>query len=384
MDFSLTDEQELLRDSLIEWLEVHAPEESIKQWYYEDHGLPDEFVKAWVDDGFGLLGIPEEYGGTPVDITTLCLVAYEFHRHFCCMAPSILGNMLALYDMSHWGCEDKMAMCAKYYQETGRSPFCMALSEPGAGSDNMAMTTTVKEVEPGRYIMNGTKTWISQAETADFILVVAKDEDPNGKECSMWLVDKKKKGVSLAPLTKIGQYLAPFCDAYFDDVELTDDDRVGPRGQGFLLLMKNFEVERVIGTAGGIGMAQGCMDDAAAYTTQRVQFGQPIANFELIQEKLTDDETRLINMRNLMWYCCWLLEKGENVRIEGSLLKRYAANAVTQVCADAVEIFAGLGYTHETRVGRAWIDSMGNHMGMGTLEIMVHIAGRQLAKKYAN
>lgn len=383
MDFSYTDEQELLRESLLEWLSRHVSDEDVKTWYYEDHGVPDEIMKSWMEDGFGMLGIPEEYGGTPVDVTTLALVGYEVTRHFGCMAADFIGNALTMYDMVHWANDDQIKFCMDYYTSTGKVPFALALSEPGAGSDNMSMSTTVKETAPGKYVMNGTKTWLTSGERADFFLVVAKDEDPNGQSCSMWLVDKKKKGVSTAPLTKIGQFLTPFCEGYFDGVELDESDRVGEKGKGFLLLMQNFEIERTLGTAGSIGIAQACMDDAAAYVSQRVQFGRPIANFQLIQEKLTDMETKLINMRNLMNYCCWMIDNGQSVRTESSLLKRYATISATEVCDEAVQIFGGLGYTQETRVGRAWIDSKGNQIGAGTVEIMVHIAGRQIAKAYA-
>lgn len=383
MDFSYSDEQELLRDSLLEWLDRYVSEDDVRKWYYEDHAIPDEVLKAWMTDGFGMLGIPEEHGGTPVDVTTLAMVSYEVNRHFGCMASDFIGNALTMYDMAHWGNAEQIKFCMDFYKQNGKVPFALALSEPSAGSDNMAMTTTVKEVSPGKFVMNGTKTWLTSGERADYFLVVAKDEDPSGQSCSMWLVDKKKKGVSTAPLTKIGQFLAPFCEGYFDDVELDESDRVGEKGKGFLLLMQNFEIERTLGAAGSIGIAQACMDDAAVYSTQREQFGKPIANFQLIQEKLTDMEIKLINMRNFLNYCCWRIDNGQSVRTESALLKRYATMSATEVCEEAVEIFAGLGYTQETRVGRAWIDSKGNQIGAGTVEIMVHIAGRQIAKQYA-
>jgi alkylation response protein AidB-like acyl-CoA dehydrogenase len=379
MDFGFSEETELLIENLTEWLNRNMPESEIRKWYYEDHMIPDAITKDYMDN-FGFIGIPEEYGGTPVDLQTLGLMAECVGRQCGAMVP-FQSSMLVMYDLIHWGNEDQVRKCMEVYKSTGRSPVSLAFSEPEAGSDSMNISTTVKEKD-GKFIMNGAKTWVSFGALAPMMLITAKDEDPTSKSVSMWMIDSNAPGVSTSPIAEIGVNFMPFVDVYLNDVELTEANLVGERGKGFYLLMKNFEMERALGVASGIGMAQGCLDDAGAFVNERITFGKPISSYQLIQEKLCDMETKIINMRNLLYYALWRLEQGLDVRIESSLLKRYAAIETTNVCNDAMQIFGGLGYTLDKRAARCWIDSRGTQFGGGTNEIMVHIAGRQLAKKY--
>ena len=159
--------------------------------------------------------------------------------------------------------------------------------------------------------------------------------------------------------------------------------RIGEPGKGFFNLMKNFETERCLIVAQCIGTAQAAMDDAAAYVTERQAFGHPIADYQLIQLKLTEMETALQNARNMLYKTLWKMDNGQSVRIDSALLKRYAGKACTEVASEAMQIYGGLGYTDETRIGRIWVDLRGMQIAGGTDEIMVYIAGRQLAKKYA-
>jgi len=382
MDFRMTDEQELLLESIREFCSRHIDEQKIQEWY-ANHGMPSDVTKAWIDAGFGFMGIPEEYGGTPTDLVTLGLMIEEVSR---CTGASIpfTSNTLAMFDICEFGNDEQIAMAMDVYKETGQSIFSLAISEPGAGSDNMAMTTTAREID-GKIHLNGTKTWVTNGENLPYVLAVAKDEDPDPKNpnMSMWLFPLDTPGVSTAPLHKIGNQINPFCEMYFDDVILDKSCLVGERGKGFMNLMKNFEMERCVIVAGNLGLAQAAMEDAAAYATQRVAFGQTISRYQLIQEKLTDMEIKLQTTRNFLYKTLWELENGVSVQLNSALLKRYGAHVTTEVCNDAMQIFGGLGYTTETRVGRCMLDCRGMEFGGGTNEIMVYIAGRQIAKKYA-
>ena len=200
---------------------------------------------------------------------------------------------------------------------------------------------------------------------------------------SLWLIPTDAPGLSTVPLDKIGQQIIPFVDVFFDEVRLTDDMRLGKEGEGFLLLMKNFEIERCLVAAQSLGLAQACMDDAAAYANERYAFGKPIGWNPMIQDMLAEMETILENSRNMLYKTLWQLDQGESVRTEAALLKRYATVGCTKVADMALEIFAALGYTTATRVGRIWTDLRGNQLAGGTVEIMSYIAGRQILKRYA-
>ena len=383
MDFNLTDEQELLIDSVNEFAERTFTEEKINQWY-DEGGIPVEVSRAYLEAGFGYMGIPEELGGVPTDNVTLGILT-EAMGHASGAVMPFMNNTLAMFDMIELGNDEQVAMCLEAYEETGRPIFSLGFSEPAAGSDNANMSTVTKEQADGTFIMNGQKTWVTEGEKQPYCLFVAKEEDParDNLNMSMWLVPMDTPGVSTAPLHKIGQTVMPFCEIYLDNVKITPDMLVGERGAGFKNLMKNFEMERALVCAQGIGMAQAAMDDAAAYVSERITFNTPIYKQELIQLKLTEMEIALENSRNMLYKTLWKMDNGQSVRIDSALLKYYAAKQCSMVASEALQIYAGLGYTTEVRLGRIWKDLRGNQIAGGTDEIMVYIAGRQLAKKYA-
>ena len=382
MDFKMTEEQELLLESLREFVERNITEPDVKKWT-DNHKAPDELMKAYYDAGFATMGIPEEYGGTPADAITLCLLVEELTRRSGASTPFIL-NSLAMFDICEFGSPEQIKFVMDHFEKTGKPCFALGISEPGAGSDNNAMTTTVKTVD-GKLIMNGQKTWVTNGEHCPYVLVVAKDEDSSyeNKSMSLWLVPQGSPGVKTASLHKIGQAMTPFCEYYFDDVVIEESWRVGEKGKGFVNLMKNFEMERLIIGAWSLGLAQAAMDDAALYANQRVQFGQSIGKFQQLQQKLTDMEIKLQTIRSFLYKVAWELDNGEPVILNSALVKRYAASTAVEVCSDALQIFGALGYTTETRVSRLWQDARGNQFAGGTDEVMVHIAGRQILKKYA-
>ncbi|MGN0077220.1 MAG: acyl-CoA dehydrogenase family protein [Coriobacteriales bacterium] len=382
MDFSLTDEQELLLESVREFSERYFTEDVIKEMYATGN-MPDEIAEAYRDAGFGLMGIPEEYGGIPCDKVTLGMMIEELYRSSGCN-HILYQNSLTAFDIVEFGTPEQIQQYVDNYMETGWPLCSLALSEPGAGSDNRAMTTVTRKQEDGTYILSGQKTWVTMGEKLPYTIICAKDEDParENDKMSLWMIELGREGVSTAPLHKIGQQCIPFCEMYFDDVVLTEADRVGKPGEGFMMVMKNFELERALLMAEAIGEAQAAMEDAATYASQRIAFNKPIASFQLIQEKLTDMEIRLQNSRNMLYKTLWELDNGISVQLDSALLKRYAATECFNVCNDAMAIFGGIGYTTEVRIGRLWADARGNMFGGGTPEIMAYIAGRQIIKKY--
>ncbi|WP_294440340.1 acyl-CoA dehydrogenase family protein [uncultured Slackia sp.] len=384
MDFALTDEQELLLESVREFCDRYFTEDVIKEMY-ETNSMPDEIAEAYRDAGFGLMGIPEEYGGIPADKVTIGLMIEELYRCSGCM-HILYQNSLSMFDIMEFGTEEQKQHAVDHYMETGWPIASLSISEPGAGSDNRSMTCVAKKQEDGTYRLNGQKTWVTMGAALPYTIVIAKDEDPSRENGSMslWYINMDREGVSTAPLHKIGQQCIPFCEVYLDDVVVTEADRMGKQGEGFMMLMKNFEVERAFIVAEQVGLAQAALEDAAKYANQRLAFGKPIAKFQMIQELLTDMEIKVQNTRNMLYKVLWELDNGIPVQLDSALLKRYGCAECFQVADMALEIYAGLGYTTEVRIGRLWADMRGNMFGGGTHEIMAYIAGRQVAKKYAD
>ncbi len=383
IDFSITDEQELMLENLREFVARECPEDKIKKWY-EQRYIDQDVRKSYLEAGFGYMFVPEEYGGVSSDAVTLALVVTELIKSAKATMP-FMSYGLAMYDMSEFASPELMEQAMKYYEETGEQAYSLALSEPCAGSDNQGMTTTAHWNGDGTVTLNGTKTMVSLAETAPFMLVIAKDEDParENKNMSMWIIDPKQDGVTLAPLHKIGQQITNFSEVYLDNVVIPETALLGERGKGFLQLMKNFELERIMLASHSLGLAKAAMEEAAAYAGQRMAFGKTIGSFQLIQEKLTDMEIAVQNMENLLLKTAWEFDQGISVRLDSALAKRYISMQSTWVCSEALQIMGGIGYTTESCVGRLWIDARGSQFGGGTDEIMVHIAGRQIIKKYA-
>ncbi len=379
MDFKLTEQQELLMESFREFLARECTNDYIKECD-QKHEYPEKLFKALTDAGFSMLGVPEEYGGTHVDNLTLTLINYEYAK---AGGPMGWPFNLTVDDMLTFGNEEqkKITMeCAK----AGVAPFSLLITEPGAGSDNSSMSTTATR-ENGKVYINGQKTFITGAKEKPYMLVMTRDlsnPDP-AKAMSMWMVPRDAKGVTIEPLEKIGWHTTTVCSVYLDNVEVEEKDLVGEEGKGFIQLMKNFELERLNMAARTLGIAEAAFEDAARYANQRVQFGEKIGNFQLIQEKLTYMALKVENMRNLVFKCAWERDNGIPINLSATLAKLYCTQAGFEVVDDAMQVMGGMGYTENTRVSRLWRDSRVYRLAAGADQIMIRVAGRSILKKYA-
>lgn len=380
MDFSLTEEQELILDSIREMIARDFPEEYFKKCD-RDYAYPLEFMQALADNGINTLGVPEELGGTPADTLTQMLAIVEVGRMG---APAFLMSAAHnIHNMMNFGNEEQLAKTVEVVSTTGTPAYSLAITEPQAGSDNNMMSTTYTR-KNGKVYLNGTKIFITGAADYPYMLVVARDpEGKDPKRCfTMWWVDPKAKGVKLNPLHKVGWRMVSNCEVFLDDVEVDESDMVGEEGKGFLHLMKNFEIERLTIAAYSLGPAICAYEDAARYANQRVAFGQAIGKFQLIQDKLTQMAIKIENMKNYVYHMSWEEDNGHSLRLSSALGKLYCSQASQEVIDDAMQIMGGVGYTDDCRIGRMWRDIRMSRIGGGTDEIMTYIAGRQILKQY--
>lgn len=382
MDFTITEEQELLLESLREVMARSCTEEYMKECNAA-HRYPQEFVDALNEAGFSMLGVPEEHGGTPVDTLTLMLVAEEVCKqggpHF------VFGQALSIADMLEFGSPQQQAECMDEIT-AGRVGFVLGFTEPQAGSDSSAIATTFTRRD-GKVYINGHKTFMSNAMRAKYMLCLARNADGDAEEgkknaFTMWWLPMASKGVTVEPLEKIGWHMMDTCEVYLDNVELEESDLVGVEGNGFMQLMINFEVERLLMAASLLGMAECAFGDAARYANERIQFGKTIGSFQLTQEKITYSKLRIENMRSLIYRTAWKIDQGEPVQIDSALAKLYCAQEANKVIDDAMQIMGGIGYTTDSRISRLWLDARVQRIGGGTDEVMVHIAGRSILKEY--
>lgn len=185
------------------------------------------------------------------------------------------------------------------------------------------------------------------------------------------------------PVQKIGQSILPFSTVVFENVRLDEPYRLHGKQAGFPQLFHLFEIGRLFSCATALGLAQAAMEDAVAYARTRTAFGTQIANFQQIEQMLTDMEVKLDNMRNSVYKNAWKLDRGCGDRLGVALMKRYVPEAATEVASDAMQIFGGRGYTRNERVSSIWQDCRGFQMAEGTDQIMVYVAAPLIMEKYA-
>jgi alkylation response protein AidB-like acyl-CoA dehydrogenase len=381
VDFNLTEEQDLILASIREMMERDFTEEYFRKCD-ESYTYPLEFMKALADNGITMLGVPEEFGGTPADVMTQMLAIEEVGRMggpaFLMSASHNIHNML------NFGNKEQLQKTVDVISDSGIPAYALAITEPQAGSDNNMLATTYTR-RNGKVYLNGQKTFITGAADYPYMLVVARD--PNGsdpKRCfSMWWVDPKSKGVRLNRLHKVGWRMVSNCEVFLDDVELEESALVGQEGNGFLHLMKNFEIERLTIAAYSLGPAECAFEDAARYANQRITFGKTIGSYQLIQEKLTNMAIKIQNMKNYVYRVAWEEDNHMSLRLSSAMCKLYCSRVAQEVIDDAMQVMGGVGYTDDCRIGRLWRDIRESRIGGGTDEIMIHIAGRQIVKQYA-
>ena len=379
MDFARTEEQELLLESLQTVME-RVNFESYFRESDENHQFPDQAVEALVEAGFASLGIPEELGGTPTDILTQIMVAEEAHA---LGYPSLcwINFSTEVDDILSFGNKEQQEKVISYALQ-GKKPFTLGFTEPQAGSDSAAMSTTATKRD-GKVYINGNKTFNTSADRAPYMLCVCRsgiNENPY-KDFSMYLFPMDAPGVTIEKLSKVGNNMCGTYEVHLDNVECEESDLVGEECKGFYQLMKNFEVERLTICAANVGMARCAYDEALRYAAQREQFGKPIGTFQLIQEKLVDMRIKIENMQNLLYKTAWKKMQGESIMIDSSLVKRYTGKAAFEVIDDAMQIMGGIGYTDDCRISRLWRDQRVYRIMAGTEEIMVHTAGRAIVKE---
>ena len=379
MDFARTEEQDLLLESLQTVME-RGNFESYFRECDENHQFPDQAVEALVEAGFASLGIPEELGGTPTDILTQIMVAEEAHA---LGYPSLcwINFSTEVDDILSFGNKEQQEKVISYALQ-GKKPFTLGFTEPQAGSDSAAMSTTATKRD-GKVYINGNKTFNTSADRAPYMLCVCRsgiNENPY-KDFSMYLFPMDAPGVTIEKLSKVGNNMCGTYEVHLDNVECEESDLVGEECKGFYQLMKNFEVERLTICAANVGMARCAYDEALRYAAQREQFGKPIGTFQLIQEKLVDMRIKIENMQNLLYKTAWKKMQGESIMIDSSLVKRYTGKAAFEVIDDAMQIMGGIGYTDDCRISRLWRDQRVYRIMAGTEEIMVHTAGRAIVKE---
>jgi len=350
--------------------------------------MPRELIDKMGELGFFGILIPEELGGLGLGAFEYCLVAEELARGWMSVASIIARGNSFYRSVPGDGDERnrKIALMAK-----GQYLGAAALSEPGAGSDLSSVQCRARR-EGDEWVLNGSKYWCTFADGADYISVLCRIDDPGAPAgragTTSVSVEKPKgelpKGCTGSPIPKIGYFGWKTWELHFDNVRapareaFTGNPESGRAVQGVAF---GLGLARAHTAARSIGLAQGALEDAIAYARERVQFGQPISDFQAIRFKIASMATEIQAARQLMYYCCSEIDAGRAGRVETSMVKLFASEMAERVTSEALQIFGGAGYTTLYPIERYWRDARLTKIFEGTSEIQQRIIADQLLGK---
>jgi len=334
----------------------------------------------------GLHGItaPEDYGGLGLGYLQHCVAVEEVSRASASVGLSYgaHSNLCVNQIVRHGDAAQKRRLLPKLI--SGEHVGALAMSEPNAGSDVVAMTTRA-ERKSDRFVLNGTKMWITNGPVADTLVVYAKtDPGAGARGISAFIVERGMKGFSHgAKLDKLGMRGSDTSELIFEDCEVPEENLLGAVGRGVNILMSGLDFERVVLAAGPIGIMQAAMDVVLPYVHQRKQFGAPIGTFQLVQGKLADMYVAMNTSRAYVYAVAKACDRGETTREDAAGAILYAAERATQVALDAIQLLGGNGYTNDYPVARLLRDAKLTEIGAGTSEIRRMLIGRELFEKSA-
>jgi alkylation response protein AidB-like acyl-CoA dehydrogenase len=370
MDFSLTTEQRQIRDMVAEFTD-----DEIKPRAAEIDKT-DEFPWDLVDEmaELGLMGmpIPEEYGGAGLDYHSYALALEEISRGSGGLGTIVAAHIsLACNMVYEFGDEAQKAEYLVPLAE-GEEVGAFALSEAGAGSDVPSMETTA-ERDGDEYVLSGGKLWISNGSVADTVIVFAKtDPEAGGRGISSFVVRPEEDDGFIVEGTeeKLGDKGCPTAELRFDDLHLPESRLIGEEGDGLVQALKTLNGGRITIAARGVGVAQAALDEALDYSQDREQFDQPISDFQSIQHKLADMDTKIQAARMLMHRAADRKMRGEDYIKEAAQAKLYASEVSREVANEGIQIHGGYGYTKDFPAERFYRDAKLNEIYEGTSEIL--------------
>jgi alkylation response protein AidB-like acyl-CoA dehydrogenase len=349
------------------------------QWD-EDHHYPVDVWKAAGELGFGAIYVSPESGGTGLGRLEAALIMEAMA--YGCPATSAY---ISIHNMAAWmidtfgGDEIKARFLPQLIGMDKIASYC--LTEPSSGSDAAALRTTAKRVGD-KYVLNGTKQFISGAGFNDIYVVMVRTGDDGAKGISCLVVEKDMPGLSFGvPEKKLGWNASPTAQVIFDNVEVPVENRVGAEGDGFKFAMAGLDGGRINIGACSLGGAQRCLDEAIGYVKERSQFGKPIATFQNTQFQLADMATDLEAARALLYLAAVKVTHGAPDKSRFSAMaKKLASDSGSEIVDKALQMFGGYGYLRDYPIERFWRDLRVHRILEGTNEVMRMIIGRDLLK----
>ena len=379
MDFSLSEEQKMFRDTLRDF--VNKEIRPVAQEWEASGRYPAEIVEGMKDLGLFGLTVPEEYGGLGVDMVSFALVFEEISKGWMGIAGILGSHSLACWMINKHGTPEQKERLLPDLA-SGRRRTGIGLTEPGAGTDLQGIATTAR-LEGEHYVVNGSKTWITNARHADPLPVLVKTDPsaaPAHKGMSVLLIDADTPGFSVSrDLPKLGYKGTESCEITLDNVRVHQDNLLGGvEGRGMQQVLGGLEVGRINVAARSLGIAQAAYDEALGYAAQREAFGKPIHDFQAVQLKIAEMGIKVQASRLLVYWAASQADAGHRVDMEAGMAKTFASEAAMECALTSMQVHGGYGYSKEFVVERLFRDAPLMSIGEGTNDIMRTVIAKAL------
>jgi hypothetical protein len=350
-----------------------------------DNVYPEAFIEQMKRMGVYGLAIPEPYGEVAVSTPCYALVTAELARGWMSLAGAMGGHTVVAKLLRDYGTD---AQRERYLPRmaTGEVRATMALTEPGGGSDLQAMGTKARK-DGDHYVVNGSKTWISNARRSSLVALLCKtdpDAQPQHKGISILLVERDTPGYTISKdMPKLGYKGVESCELSFDDCRVPADALLGGvEGKGFSQMMRGLEIGRIQVASRALGVARAAFDDALRYAQERESFGQPIWQHQSVGNYLADMATKITAAEQLILHAARKLDSGERADMEAGMAKLFASEVAMEVALNAIRVHGGYGYSTEFDVERYFRDAPLMIVGEGTNEIQRNVIVRQLVQRH--
>jgi alkylation response protein AidB-like acyl-CoA dehydrogenase len=375
LNFDLTQEQQLVRDTVREFAESQiAP---VAAELDREHRFPYDLVAELAELGLMGMTVPEEYGGAGADTVAYAVAVEELTRIDSSVAITVAAHhSLGTLPIFYFGNEEQKQEWLPQLA-SGQKLAAFGLTEPGAGSDAGATRTTA-ELRDGQWIVNGSKIFITNAGT-DITACVTITARTGEDEISNLIIPNGTPGYEIsAPMEKMGWHASDTRELSFRDCAVPEGSLLGPRGEGFNQFLQILDGGRISVAAMAVGLAQGAFDLAAVYAREREQFGRPIAKFQAVQFRLADMATEIEAGRNLVYKAAWTKDQGRPFGKEAAIAKLYTGEMSNRVVNWALQVHGGYGYMEEFAISRLYRDQKILEIGEGTNEVQRMVIARHL------
>ena len=349
MDFSLTKEQEMIKKEMERFCKKELNNEYVT-WMDENVDFPpEEFWKKLTDVGVFRANVPEAYGGDGLGMVDTLLAFEPICKASCSVALAVACTAgFGTQFISHLGSDEQKSKYLPMICE-GKLKTCMALTEPGGGTDILGALSTFAEDKGDRWVLNGEKVFITSAHASDIMIVICKTEEnvKPSQALSVFIVPSNSDGISITRIPKLSCHHCDSVGITFKDVEIPKENMIGTRGNGWYEMLSVLNPERMFVAMMGVGLIEAAYEEAFKYVQERHAFGGPIGRFQILQKYLADMLINLENSRTLTYKAAWLRDHGKNYHAEATMAKLVAAEGALHATVYGAEIFGGYGICNE-------------------------------------